>query len=269
MSDIANGKKMGDIEVQNQRDYRRIRIDKVGVRKVRYPIVVKDRTWGEQHTVASIDMYVDLPHRFRGTHMSRFIDVLNKHKGKITIDNMGVILADMKKRLNAESAHLRAEFPYFIEKEAPVTEAKSMMEYTCTFVGSHDRGEDFILGAVVPVTNLCPCSKELSSQGAHSQRSHVTVQVRFKQFVWIEDLIQLVESCASCEVYSLLKRRDEKYVTEKAYQRPRFVEDVVRSVAERLNADDNITWFSVESESMESIHNHNVCAYVERDKTDR
>lgn len=255
-----------EVDIQNQKDSRRIRIDKVGVKEVIYPIVVRDKVHGEQHTVASINLYVNLPHHFRGAHMSRFIEILNEHRGQITMDNIGAMLLDMKKRLNAESAHLEAEFPYFLEKEAPATRAQGMMGYTCRFIASHDAKEDFILGVVVPVTTLCPCSREMCEQGAHSQRAYVTVYVRFEGFVWIEDLIELVESCASSEVYSLLKRRDEKFVSEKAYRRPRFVEDVVREVAEKLNVHPQITWFSVEAESLESIHNHNAYAYVERDK---
>ncbi|MBW2038330.1 MAG: GTP cyclohydrolase I FolE2 [Deltaproteobacteria bacterium] len=254
------------IDVQNQQDYRHVEINKVGVKNIRYPITVLDKVKGMQHTVASVNMYVDLPHHFKGTHMSRFIEILNKYKGDIAIKNLTKILQEMKKKLKAKSAHLEVEFPYFIEKDAPVTKARGLMEYICRFCGSSNEGEgeDFYVGIDVPITTVCPCSKEISDQGAHNQRGIVTVNIRFKRFIWIEDLIQLVEDSASCDVYSILKRPDEKYVTEKAYENPMFVEDVVREVAKKLSADPNITWFSVESENFESIHNHSAYAYVEK-----
>jgi GTP cyclohydrolase I len=251
-------------DIQNQRDHRRIEINKVGVKHIRYPITVLDKARGVQHTVASVNMYVDLPHRFKGTHMSRFVEILNKHKGDIAIKNFSKILLEVKKRLKAKIAHLEVEFSYFIEKEAPVTKAKSLMEYICRFCGSSNEKDDFYMGVTVPITTVCPCSKEISEFGAHNQRSLVTVNLRFKKFLWIEDIIQLVEECASCDLYSILKRPDEKYVTEKAYENPMFVEDVVREIAKRLTADSNITWFSVESENFESIHNHSAYAFVEQ-----
>jgi GTP cyclohydrolase I len=253
-------------DIQNQRDHRKIEINKVGVKQIRYPITVLDKARGVQHTVASVNMYVDLPHQFKGTHMSRFIEILNKFKGDISIKNFSNILAEMKQRLKAKSAHLEVEFPYFIEKEAPVTKAKSLMEYVCRFCGSSNQVEkdDFFLGIVVPITTVCPCSKEISQFGAHNQRSIVTVRLRFRKFIWIEDIVQLIEDCASCDLYSILKRADEKFVTEKAYENPMFVEDVVREIAKRLGADSNITWFAVESENFESIHNHSAYAFVEK-----
>jgi GTP cyclohydrolase I len=177
-------------------------------------------------------MYVDLPHRFKGTHMSRFVEILNKYKGDISIQNFSNILNEMKRKLKAKTAHLEVEFPYFIEKEAPITRAKSLMEYTCRFCGSSNQSEkrDFYVGVVVPITTVCPCSKEISEFGAHNQRSMVTVQLRFHKFIWIEDIIRMIEECASCDLYSILKRADEKFVTEKAYQNPMFAEDVVREV---------------------------------------
>ncbi len=256
-------------DVQNQRDYRKIEINKVGVKNIRYPITVLDKAKGIQHTVASVNMYVDLPHKFKGTHMSRFIEILNKYKGNIAMKNFSKILKEVKKRLKARSAHIEVEFPYFIEKEAPVTKSKSLMEYNCRFCGSSNEIEDFYVGVVVPITTVCPCSKEISQFGAHNQRSIVTVNLRFKKFIWIEDIIQLVEECASCDLYSILKRPDEKYVTEKAYQNPMFVEDVVREIAKRLKKDPNITWFTVESENFESIHNHSAYAYVEYNRNNK
>jgi GTP cyclohydrolase I len=251
-------------DIQNQRDHRKIEINKVGVKHIRYPITVLDKAKGVQHTVASVNMYVDLPHRFKGTHMSRFVEILNKYKGDIAIKNFSKILEEVKKKLRAKTAHLEFEFPYFIEKEAPVTKSKSLMEYICRFCGSSNGKEDFYVGIVVPVTTVCPCSKEISQYGAHNQRSLVTVNLRFKKFIWIEDIIQLIEECASCDLYSILKRPDEKFVTEKAYKNPMFVEDVVREIAKKLQTDPNITWFTVESENFESIHNHSAYAYVER-----
>jgi GTP cyclohydrolase IB len=251
-------------DIQNQRDHRKIEINKVGVKNIRYPITVLDKAKGFQHTVANVNMFVDLPHRFKGTHMSRFVEILNKYKGSIAIKNLSKILTEVKRKLKAKTAHLEVEFPYFVEKEAPVTKAKSLMEYICRFCGSSNEREDFYVGIVVPITTVCPCSKEISEFGAHNQRSLVTVNLRFKKFIWIEDIIQLVEECASCDLYSILKRPDEKYVTEKAYENPMFVEDVVREIAKRLKRDKNITWFTVESENFESIHNHSAYAFVER-----
>jgi len=251
-------------DIQSQRDHRRIEINKVGVKNIRYPIAVLDKAKGVQHTVASINMYVDLPHHFKGTHMSRFIEILNKFKGDISIKNFSNILSEMKRKLRAKSAHLEVEFSYFIEKEAPVTRAKSLMEYICRFCGSSNEKDDFYVGIIVPITTVCPCSKEISQYGAHNQRSIVTVNLRFKKFIWIEDIIQLIEECASCDLYSILKRPDEKFVTEKAYKNPMFVEDVVREIAKRLKKDPNIVWFTVESENFESIHNHSAYAFVEK-----
>lgn len=257
---------MGPRDIQNLPDHRRIEIQKVGVKNIKYPIIVKDKKNKIQHTIATFNMYVNLPHHFKGTHMSRFIEVLNEYRQGIDIKNIPKILAKMKHKLNAESAHVEIEFTYFIEKKAPVSKAKGLMEYTCRFIGYTDSSEkeNLIVGIEVPVTTLCPCSKEISARGAHNQRSKVSVHLSFRKFFWIEDIIRLVEESASSPVYSLLKRRDEKFVTEQAYANPMFVEDVVRNVAERLSALSNFIWFSVESENMESIHNHNAYARVEK-----
>jgi len=252
------------VDIQNLPDTRNIRIKKVGVKNIRYPITVRDKANGIQHTVANVNMYVDLPQHFKGTHMSRFVEILNTYRGDIAIRNFSKILNAMKETLNAKSAHLEIEFPYFIKKEAPVTHAKGLMEYICRFCGSSNDVEDFYVGIVIPVTTLCPCSREISDRGAHNQRSIVTVNIRFKKFFWIEDVISLVEQSASCDVYSILKRPDEKFVTEKAYDNPMFVEDIVREIAVKLSRDDNITWFTVEAENFESIHNHSAYAFVER-----
>lgn len=256
-------------DLQSETDYRNLEIQKVGVKGLSYPITVQDRANGTQQTVASVTMSVLLPHRFRGTHMSRFVEILNRHRGNIASNNLKEILGEMKERLNAEVAHMELEFPYFIEKKAPVTKAKALQEYICRFSGSLGALEadtDFILTVKVPVTTLCPCSREISDYGAHNQRSIVSISIRFKEFVWIEDLVELAESAASCALFPLLKRKDEKYVTEYAYRNPRFVEDVVRECALSLEKIDQVTWYQVEAENLESIHNHNAYAMIERAK---
>lgn len=255
------------IDTQNQRDHRRVEINKVGVKNIQYPITVLDKRNKVQHTVGRVNMYVNLPQHFKGTHMSRFIEILNEYRGTINIKAISTILDKMKEKLNAESAYLEVEFPYFIEKRAPISGAKSLMGYTCRFLASLTNGHhSLVVEVTVPVTTLCPCSKEISQKGAHNQRSLVTLKVTFRKFFWIEDLIRIVESSASAAVFSILKRSDEKFVTEKAYDNPMFVEDVVRNVALRLKSHPNITWFSVESENLESIHNHNAYACVEKQR---
>jgi GTP cyclohydrolase I len=260
--------RLGDI--QNRKDHRNIGIDKVGVKNIRYPITVLDRTHGRQQTVANINMYVNLPKEFKGTHMSRFIEILNEYHGEIHIRNFAAILETMKNRLQAESAHLEITFPYFIEKKSPVSSASGLMEYGCRLDGSlsGEQVHDLVAEIRVPITTVCPCSKEISDFGAHNQRGIVRLAVRFQRFVWLEELIHIIEAEASCDVYSVLKRPDEKYVTEKAHQNPKFVEDVVRDIASRLEEDSNITWYSVDSENFESIHNHSAYAFIERYKED-
>ncbi len=253
-------------DMQKSRDTRNIPIDKVGVKDISYPIVVMDRKKKFQHTIARINMYVDLPHQFKGTHMSRFVEILNSYREEIALDKLEIMLAEMKKKLGASTAHLEMEFPYFIEKKAPVSKARSLMEYTCSFAATLADEFDFVLGIRVPVTSLCPCSKELSAYGAHNQRSIISIKVRYSSFVWIEDLVSAVEECGSSPVYSLLKRVDEKHVTEQAYENPKFVEDIVREVTEKLLAEPSITWFSVEAENFESIHKHSAYAFIERSK---
>ncbi|MCL2760110.1 MAG: GTP cyclohydrolase FolE2 [Desulfuromonadales bacterium] len=252
------------IDVQKTHDPRNIPINKVGVKDISYPIVVMDRKNKFQHTVARINMYVDLPHHFKGTHMSRFVEILHKYRDEIALDKLEIILQEMKERLGASTAHLEIEFPYFIEKKAPVSGADSLMEYTCAFNASLGEKLDFVLGIKIPVTSLCPCSKELSQYGAHNQRSIISVHVRYSDFIWIEDLVQLVEECGSSPLYSVLKRVDEKYVTEKAYENPKFVEDIVREVTLKLTDLKNVEWFSVEAENFESIHKHSAYACIEK-----
>ncbi|MBI1912487.1 MAG: GTP cyclohydrolase I FolE2 [Deltaproteobacteria bacterium] len=251
-------------DIQGEPDYRHINIDKVGVKDIRYPIVVLDKKNKFQHTIASISMYVDLPHQFKGTHMSRFIEILNEHRGEVTIKNFPDILKKMKKRFSASTAHLEVEFPYFMEKSAPVSKSKSLMEYKCKYTGILSDKKDFLLELMVPVLTLCPCSKEISERGAHNQRGLVKVSLRFEGFVWIEDIIKTIEESASSPVYSLLKRVDEKFITEHAYDNPMFVEDVVREVAVNLNKIKKVKWFRIEAENWESIHNHSAYAFLER-----
>ncbi len=254
-------------DVQSRADTRHIAIDKVGIKDIRHPVRVKDRTGGEQHTIAHFNMYVNLPHNFKGTHMSRFVEILNIHEREITVESFKDMLGEMTERLEAESGHIEMAFPYFVNKTAPISGVESLLDYEVTFIGEiHDRKPVMTVKVVVPVTSLCPCSKKISEYGAHNQRSHVTVSARTQGFVWIEELIDLVEKEASCELYGLLKRPDEKYVTERAYDNPKFVEDMVRDVAARLNEDPRISAYQVESENFESIHNHSAYALITRDK---
>lgn len=254
------------VDLQSQPDKRKIPVDRVGVKNLRYPITVLDRTNKIQHTVGSINMYVNLPHLFRGTHMSRFVEILNEHHRELHIDVIEEILQKMKKKLHAEEAHMEVVFPYFIEKTAPVSGATSLMEYRCAYMGTLSDKADFILSVEIPVTTLCPCSKELSDRGAHNQRSMVTIRIRSKKLVWIEEVIAYAEESASSPLYALLKREDEKAVTEQAYDNPMFVEDMVREIAKKCNADPRIVWYNVESENFESIHNHSAYACIERKK---
>lgn len=254
-------------DVQNDADTRQIPINKVGIKDIKHPVLVKDRCGKEHHTVGNFNMYVNLPHHFKGTHMSRFVEILNEHQEAITVKSFKEVLAQMTERLEAESGHIEMAFPYFVNKKAPVSGVESLLDYEVAFIGEiHDGQPQLTLKVVVPVTSLCPCSKKISEYGAHNQRSHVTVSAQLNGFVWIEDLIDLVEEEASCELYGLLKRPDEKYVTERAYDNPKFVEDMVRDVAARLNAMDAVSAYSIESENFESIHNHSAYAFIEKDK---
>ncbi len=255
------------IDTQNQRDYRNIPIDKVGIKNLRYPITVGDRREGTQHTVATINMYVDLPHEYKGTHMSRFVEMLHLLQPEISLQKFSEILTNMKKHLNAASAHIEVTFPYFIEKRAPVSSSPGLMDYTCRIVGTSDpEGKiDLVSEVIVPISSVCPCSLEISDTGAHNQRGEVHLATRFRKFIWMEDMIELVEATASTDVYSVLKRSDEKSVTETAFANPKFVEDIVRDIAKKLKEDDNITWFSVSAENFESIHNHSAYAHITSD----
>ncbi len=254
-------------DVQSSPDTRHLPIDKVGIKDIRHPVLVKDRSQGVQHTIANFNMYVRLPHNFKGTHMSRFVEILNAHNMEISVESFRDMLAEMAERLDSRVGHIEMSFPYFINKSAPVTGVKSLMDYQVMFLGEVRDGRYIMtIKVIVPVTSLCPCSKKISDAGAHNQRSHVTLTVETNTFVWIEDLIDLVEKQASCELYGLLKRPDEKYVTERAYDNPKFVEDMVRDIAAVLNQDERIDAYTVESENFESIHNHSAYAMIEHDK---
>jgi GTP cyclohydrolase I len=255
-------------DVQSSADIRHLAINRVGIKGIRHPVKVKDKSVGVQHTVATFNMYVHLPHNFKGTHMSRFVEILNEHEREISVESFGAILREMVTRLEAKSGFIEMNFPYFVNKTAPVSGVKSLLDYDVTFIGECDGGTPrFTMKVVVPVTSLCPCSKKIADRGAHNQRSHVTLTLRTNSFVWIEEVIRVAEEQASCELFGLLKRPDEKFVTERAYDNPKFVEDMVRDVAAVLNADERIDAYMVESENFESIHNHSAYALIERDKT--
>jgi GTP cyclohydrolase IB len=261
------------VDVQSRRDDRGVAIKQAGVSDLRYPIVVLDKDQGEQKTVARLTMSVSLPDEDKGTHMSRFIEVLNQFRDEVTMRTLPAILHSLRERLGAKSARIEVHFTYFLERAAPVTSARALMDYECKFIGETNcETDDFVLGVTVPVTTLCPCSKEMSIEegGAHNQRGYVTIDVRSArteggqpELVWIEELIAVAEASASAPVYPLLKRPDEKYVTDLAYRNPVFVEDLVRNVAKRLQSDHRIAWFTTRAVNHESIHNHNAFAVVE------
>lgn len=252
-------------DVQSSMDTRQIAINKVGIKSIRHPVKVSDKAGGVQHTVANFNMYVGLPHDFKGTHMSRFVEILNSNERDISVESFEPMLRAMVERLEAETGHVEMSFPYFINKSAPVSGVQSLMDYEVSFIGEISAGGryEFTMKIVVPVTSLCPCSKKISDRGAHNQRSHITVTAVLNDHLWIEDMVQLVESQASCEVFGLLKRPDEKWVTERAYDNPKFVEDLVRDIALRLGAEPRVAAWSVASENFESIHNHSAYAFIE------
>jgi GTP cyclohydrolase I len=253
-------------DVQGRADTRRLPINRVGIKDIRHPVRVKDRSAGEQHTIATFNMYVSLPHNFKGTHMSRFVEILHGER-EISVESFRAMLEKMTERLDADTGHIEMSFPFFVMKKAPVSGVESLMDYHATLIGERRNGETQMwVRVVVPVTSLCPCSKKISDYGAHNQRSHVTIKAKLRSHLWIEEIIGIAESEASSELYGILKRPDEKYVTERAYDNPKFVEDMVRDVAARLNSDDRIASYVVECENFESIHNHSAYALIERDK---
>ncbi|MEM1329879.1 MAG: GTP cyclohydrolase FolE2 [Planctomycetota bacterium] len=254
-------------DVQAAADDRMIAIDKVGVKAVTYPIRLRTPDGGEQTSVATISMYVSLPHHQKGTHMSRFLEVLNEHSSEpLTPEQIPGVCRAIRERLNAEQAHFEAEFVYFVKKAAPVTGQTGLMDYRVRFECTSNGEDDMILSVSAPATSLCPCSKEISEYGAHNQRCEITARVRTAPTMWIEELIELLEGAASNPVYAVLKRPDEKHVTERAFENPKFVEDIVRDLAVSLEREDRISWFQISSENFESIHSHNAYAEITRDK---
>jgi GTP cyclohydrolase IB len=253
-------------DVQAHADTRRLPINRVGIKDISHPVRVKDRSAGEQHTIATFNMYVSLPHNFKGTHMSRFVEILHAER-EISVESFRNMLSTMTSRLEADTGHIEMSFPFFVMKKAPVSGVESLMDYRATLIGEHKQGTNELwVRVVVPVTSLCPCSKKIADYGAHNQRSHITISAKLRSHMWIEELIEIAESEASCELYGILKRPDEKYVTERAYDNPKFVEDMVRDVATRLNDEPRVAAYVVESENFESIHNHSAYARIERDK---
>ena len=255
------------VDVQGSRDTRRLAIDKVGVKDIRHPMAVLNRCGTPQHTVGNFSIYVDLPHDRRGTHMSRFVEILNGHEEPLSLTAVTTLLTTINTTLDSENAFLEVRFPYFVAKQAPVSGVSSLLDYDVTLAGEK-RGDTMTvtIKVLVPVTSLCPCSKQISDYGAHNQRSHVTLTARIDEQLWIEELIELAEQEASCEIYGLIKRPDEKFITERAYDNPKFVEDLVRDIAARLNLEDRVRAYTVESENFESIHNHSAYAVIHRDK---
>jgi len=254
------------VDIQSTHDARNIPIDKVGVRNVKYPIKVLERTGGVQQTFGVFTLTVDLPRHFKGTHMSRFLEVLGEYNHEIGGDTIPRILAKLREKLDAETAHLEVKFNFFREKAAPVTGKVGMMAYECGFISAGGATDEFLVYANVPVTTLCPCSKEISAFGAHNQRGYVTVKIEARGMLWLEDVIDMIESAGSAQLYPVLKRPDEKFVTEQAYQNPRFVEDMVREVALAFDQHPNVGTYEVEVENHESIHDHNAYAYLKREK---
>jgi GTP cyclohydrolase I len=253
-------------DVQSRADTRRLPINRVGIKDISHPVRVRDRSAGEQHTIANFNMYVSLPHNFKGTHMSRFVEILHTER-EISVESFRAMLGTMTERLEADVGHVEMTFPFFVMKKAPVSGVESLMNYQASLIGERREGRtDMWVKVIVPVTSLCPCSKKISEYGAHNQRSHVTIKAKLRTDMWIEELIEIAESEASSQLYGILKRPDEKYVTERAYDNPKFVEDMVRDVATRLNADERIAAYAVEAENFESIHNHSAYALIERDK---
>ena len=250
-------------DVQNTPDNRHLDIDKVGIKAIKHPIIVKDRSGIIQHTNATFSMYVHLPHNFKGTHMSRFVEILNENEREISVESFEDILKEMLERLESKSGYLEMQFTYFVNKKAPISGAESLMDYEVSFIGEVVDGKiSNTVRVIVPVTSLCPCSKKISKYGAHNQRAHITLTLKTNGFIWIEDIIEQIEKQASCELYGILKRPDEKYVTEKAYENPKFVEDIVRDIATELKSNKKVSNYIIESENFESIHNHSAYALI-------
>ncbi len=249
-------------DVQGSPDHRKLPIQKVGIRNIRYPITVRDKSHEKQSTVANVTLSVNLPHTNRGTHMSRLVEVLDRFKNEVSYQSLDMILMEIKKALQAEQSHIELAFPFFLRKKAPVSGQESLMSYDCVISATHNNHLEIATRVEVPVHTLCPCSKEIAEVSAHNQRGTVAITVGMTKFIWIEDLIEIAEQSASSPVYALLKREDEKFITERAYDNPRFVEDVVREVALRLKALPGLRYHTVEVENFESIHNHSAYAVI-------
>ncbi|MDG2094575.1 MAG: GTP cyclohydrolase FolE2 [Phycisphaerales bacterium] len=254
-------------DIQSEPDRRRVAIDKVGVKEIKHPITLSTMDGRSVETVAGINMYVSLPADRKGTHMSRFLETINEYRENLQPDRIIQLSHELCDNLDAADAHVEMNFPYFIMKKAPVTGLPGLMDYQCEFrCEANKNGQDFVMSVGAAATSLCPCSKEISAYGAHNQRCLITAEIRFNSMIWIEELVEHIESAASCPVYSVLKRPDEKLVTEQAFENPKFVEDIVRDLAIRLDDDERICWYHVKSENFESIHNHNAYAEITRDK---
>jgi GTP cyclohydrolase I len=249
-------------DVQSSRDFRNMPIEKVGIRNIRYPITVRDKSRQTQATVANVTLSVNLPHTSRGTHMSRLVEVLDRFKNEVSYQSLDLILIEIKKTLDAEESHIELAFPFFLRKKAPVSGQESLMSYDCQIAATYTGHLEIATRVEVPVHTLCPCSKEIAEVSAHNQRGTVAITVGMTKFIWIEDIIEIAEASASSPVYALLKREDEKYITERAYDNPRFVEDVVREVALRLKTLPGLRYHTVEVENFESIHNHSAYAVI-------
>ena len=248
-------------DIQSSLDTRRLAIQKAGIRGMRHPVMVQTPT-GAQPSVADVEMTVGLPAEAKGTHMSRFIEVFQDHETPLGFESVKALMAKMLTRLEAVEGELIVRLPYFTRKQAPVSGVSSLMDYEMTWTVRQLEQSEVLLKMVVPVTSLCPCSKNISDYGAHNQRSHVTITGRLNSKLSPEALIRVAEQAASCELWGLLKRPDEKYVTERAYDNPKFVEDLVRDIALGLQRLACVDGFSVESENFESIHNHSAYAKI-------
>ncbi|MBT7542606.1 MAG: GTP cyclohydrolase I FolE2 [Gammaproteobacteria bacterium] len=254
-------------DTQNKVDVRSIPINRVGIKDIKYPFQISDKNGEIQTTVGTFTMSVGLPHDVKGTHMSRFVKILEDQKDFISIENFDQLVKNTTKILSSESAYISVDFTYFKKKSAPVSRVESLLDYSVNFTCEVKNNiVNKYLKVIVPVTSLCPCSKNISDYGAHNQRSHISAHIRIEKTVWIDDVIEILENQASCQIYGLLKRPDEKYVTEQAYDNPKFTEDIIRDLAVTLNKDDRITAYKIESENFESIHNHSAYAYIEKDK---
>ena len=253
-------------DVQSHADFRQVAINKVGVKEIRHPITLARKDGGVLNTVADINMFVSLPSERKGTHMSRFLEILNSYRDGIEPSRLMELCRELRHRLDADVSHVEMDFTYFISKSAPVTGREGLMDYKVKFTCESGPKEDLVMSVAAKATSLCPCSKEISEFGAHNQRCLITADVRFEGMLWIEELAEIVESAASCHVYPVLKRPDEKFVTEEAFLNPKFVEDIVRDLAMAMNRDDRITWYHIQSENFESIHSHNAYAEITRNK---